>query len=432
MKPDYEILMSSFSGIPFWSQDVEDLNAHKVELRKRYDFVIVGGGYTGLVAAIQLARRGLAVVVLDAMAPDGGASSRNGGQISGLNKPSYSTLKDRFGTDTAADLMQEGAHALEWIKEFIKSEGLDCDLRVTGRFKGAHSARAFDRLAKAVEIENTLLDSQAFMVAPEDQRSEVATDFYHGGAVFPKHASLQPAKYHAELRRIAQEAGVDLRYLCRVNNVEKNATGYEAVTSLGKISATNIIVATNGYTTGQLPQFVRGIIPISSRIIVTDELPREVLNEVLPNDRVVNETRRVMYYYRQSPEGTRLIFGGRDKGGTNNAVLALHQEMSRLFPNLDGVGISHSWAGLVGFTFDKMPHLGQLSNGIFYSLGYCGSGVSVSSYLGHKIAMLALNDPAGETPFMESPFPVKRLYSGNPWFLPLVSKGYHVMDRLGL
>ena len=151
----------------------------------------------------------------------------------------------------------------------------------------------------------------------------------------------------------------------------------------------------------------------------------------MPRDRVFSDTRKLIVYFRRSPDGRRLLFGGRVSVFESDAVKslpALRQEMLRIFPQLHDVAISHSWMGFVGFSFDYLPHLGR-QDGIYYAMGYCGSGICLASYFGNRLGQQLLQKPGSEIAFNQVKFQTRPLYKGKPWFLASAVRYYQLRDR---
>ena len=398
------------------------------------DVLVIGAGYTGLHAAIQLARGGRSVVVIDAQAMGWGCSTRNGGQISTSIKPDLTTLTKRFGAETARAIMQDGHASLAFIRDFIGAEKLDYDFRTVGRFHAAHSAKAFDRLARSVETQPEGFDVPARIVPRADQHDEIGSDAYHGGVVYENHASIDPGRYHAGLLRLARDAGAILIPHCAATGLERQAGGFRVSTAKGVIQARDVVLATNGYTDGLSPWHQRRVIPIGSYMIATEELPAGVIDTLIPQDRIVSDTRHVVYYYRASPDRKRILFGGRVSHAETDPQLSgplLRAELVRLFPQIADVRISHSWMGFVGYTFDTLAHTGS-KDGLHYAMGYCGSGVGMASYLGMRTGQRILGLAEGQTGIARAPFQTRPLYTGKPWFLAAAVSMYRIRDRLNL
>ena len=377
-------------------------------------------------------RGGRLAAIFEVGKPGQGCSTKNGGQISTSIKPSLEKLSARFGHNNGIAMRREGENALNWIEDFITSEEINCDFARVGRYHAAHSHKHYELITKDAEKMKRDEGIEAYAVSQNDQLKELGSNVYHGGIVFPRHASLDPGKYHMGLLRKVIEAGADVIGQCAVLNIEQRMDGFLLTTQKGKVRARDVIIATNGYTSKLTPWMQRRVIPIGSYIIATEELDPMVVNELFPTNRIVSDTCKVIYYYRTSPDRKRILFGGRVSAKETNPIVSgpkLLKDMCRIFPKLEGTKISHSWTGTVAYTFDEMAHTGQ-HNGIYYSMGYCGSGVSMASYLGMRLGQKVLGLSEGKTAFDDLPFPTRPLYNGRPWFLPAVVSWYRMQDRI--
>ena len=424
------ILSDGFKDTPYWWDDASAPELPKAKPSRDMDVAVIGSGYTGLNAALETTRAGRSTLVLDAERAGWGCSTRNGGQISTSVKLTVEQLSRRYGAKRAQAIRQEGRTALEWIEELVTREGMDCDFKRNGRFHAAHTPEQFTALARRIEVERRE-GIEAHMVPRAEQRNELGSDAYHGGAVYPRHAALHPAKYHAGLLSAVISAGAQVVTHCPVLGIERTAMGFELQTPSGAISARDVIVATNGYTGALMPWLRRRVIPIGSYVIATEPLPGDLMDRLFPTDRIASDTCRVIYYFRAASDRSRIVFGGRVSAGEIDPRVSaplLHAELARIFPELRATRISHSWAGTVAYSFDTLAHTG-VHDGIHYAASYCGSGVSMASYLGMRIAQRLLGRKEGRTAFDDLPFPTRPLYSGTPWFLPAVVAWYRWRDR---
>ncbi len=417
-------------GACYWLDDIGPAPRYDGALPASVDVLVVGSGYTGLNAALQTARGGRSTLVLDAGDPGYGCSTRNGGQISTSIKPSLDTLTARHGADRARAIRAEGQAALDWIADFIASEDIACDFRRSGRFHAAHTPQSYEVLARDAERMRTEEGIESFMVPRAEQRAELGTDTYHGGVVYPRHCALHPAKYHRGLLRAATGAGAQVIGRCRVTGIDRTRAGFRVATARGLVEARQVVVATNGYTGGLTPWLRRRVIPIGSYIIATEPLPTALVDELFPTDRIASDTFKVLYYYRASPDRTRILFGGRVSAAETDPAISgprLFDSMCRIFPQLRGRRISHSWYGTVAYSFDELAHTG-VHDGLHYAMGYCGSGVSMASYLGMRLGQKVLGRPEGATALDDLPFPTRPFYTGKPWFLPAAVAWYRWRD----
>ncbi|MCY0096713.1 NAD(P)/FAD-dependent oxidoreductase [Hoeflea ulvae] len=432
-QPD-DCFSPDFKAAPYWWDASPRPADGQAGLPATADVVIIGAGYTGLHAAVQTARAGLETVVVDAEAAGFGCSTRNGGQISTSVKPSFSALSQRYGVARAIEILKEGQASLDHVTNFVSDEDIDCDFGMVGRFHGAHTGRQYDKLARDCEISHPGFDTEAFMVPRSQLRTELGTEAYYGGIVFPRHSSIDPGKYHAGLLKVAIAAGARIVSHCRVNELERSGEAFEVSTDKGRIRAGKVIIATNGYTGPLTPWQQRRVIPIGSYVIATEEIAKDVMDRLFPTNRVLSDTRKLVYYYRPSPDRKRILFGGRvslqetDPRKSGPKLLA---ELVRLFPELGATRISHSWAGIVAFTFDTLMHCGE-DNNLFYAMGYCGSGVGMAGYLGAKVGKAAAGIDEDLGAFSQIPFRTQPFYTGNPWFLAPSVAVYRLRDRLGI
>jgi glycine/D-amino acid oxidase-like deaminating enzyme len=202
------------------------------------------------------------------------------------------------------------------------------------------------------------------------------------------------------------------------------------------VAADAVLVATNGYSLDRRgtasPWLARRLVPLNSYIIATEELPEATIERLFPGRRMISESRRVLNYFRPSPDGRRVLWGGRAsfrKATAEGSAPTLHRRMVECFPELREVRITHAWTGMVAFTFDGLPHIG-VQDGVHYAAGCQGSGVAMATWLGHNIA-LKLAGAANERFALDGlPFPTRPTYTGNPWFLPIVGTYYRLRDSL--
>jgi glycine/D-amino acid oxidase-like deaminating enzyme len=421
-----------FKTTPYWWDHVPRPALPDARPPAKADVVVIGSGYTGLAAALQTARGGRHTVVLDAEDAGWGCSTRNGGQISTSVKPAFDELSRRHGKERAFGILKEGRNSLAWVADFVAAEKIDCGFRVTGRYHAAHSPGQYEALARRLEAQPKGLEIEAQMIPRAEQRRELGTDAYFGGVVYTRHAAVDPARLHQGMLDRAIQAGASVIPHCPAAAIRRDGAGFMIDTPKGTLAARDVVVATNGYTGSFAPWLRRRVIPIGSYIIATEPLAPEVMARLMPMKRIVSDTRRVVYYYRPSPDGRRILFGGRVSVGETDPRISgprLHAELARLFPELANTRISHSWLGFVAYTFDELMHVGR-HEGLHYAMGYCGSGVGMAGYLGTRLGQQVLGLKEGATAFDGLGFQTRPFYSGNPWFLAPSIAYYRWRDRL--
>jgi glycine/D-amino acid oxidase-like deaminating enzyme len=422
-----------YAPTPYWNDDAAYPAGSTGGLPSSADVVVVGAGYTGLTAARETAIAGRSTFVLDAGPIGGCASSRNGGQVAFSIKPDFNALARRHGASVADRIYREGVEAVAELRALARTPGVDVDWRDCGCFYGAHTPRHFDRLRRAVDEQPRGLEAAIRVVPRKEQASEIGSPFYHGGLVYEDDAAVHPLKLLNALYDRAAAAGVVVHGDCAVVGLERTSAGYAVHTARGVVRARQVLLATNGYTGALSPWHRRRIIPIGSYIIATEELDEALVRRVIPRRRNVVDTRHVVVYIRPSPDGRRILFGGRAAAGERDVtrcVPRLVAMMTDVFPDLAAARVSRAWMGFVGYTFDTLPHLGS-RDGLYYCMGYCGQGVPLASYYGRRIGWQMTGNAAGETAIEGLAFPTRPFYTGRPWFLPAAIVTYRLRDALG-
>jgi glycine/D-amino acid oxidase-like deaminating enzyme len=421
-------------NLPYWREAAPVRPLDPAPLAKHADVVIVGAGYAGLTAAITLARAGRSVTVLDKMNPGEGASSRNGGITSGNIRPGFSTMKRRFGEDRALAIEAEGKVAREFLYDFIHTEQLDCDFQLVGKFSGAIGAQQYESYAREAEALQRKLGIEAFAVPRSEQRDYIGTDYYRGGYVRKDIGGLHPAKFHAEILRVALAAGASVHSGVAVRSVGSDAGRHQVDTSSGVIRARQVLICSNGYTDASDKWLRRRLIPVRSRMIATETLSPEMMDRLMPTRMMYSEGLILGHYFRPSPDGTRILLGGRDaslKGDPAKPTVRIQNGLLRIFPEMEGVRLTHSWFGNIAMNRDMVPRLFE-HNGLTYATGFCGSGVVWAPWLGSRAALRLLGDARAKTAFDFRPPASVPFYGGNPYFIPPLIETYRLRDRLAL
>ena len=406
-------------------------------LPARADVAVIGAGFTGLSAALALAKRGASVVVLEAESVGWGASSRNGGMVLTGLKVGAAELIQRYGRDLAKRLFAASLAAIDTVERLVTEEHIACNFARTGHLelaaKPAHYA-GFQKSAEAIARE---FGHPARLLAPADLAAEIGSDRYFGGLVDDVSAGVNPARYVAGLARAAERAGAQIFEQARVAQLHRSGAGYRLVTTRGSLEAAQVLIATSGYT-GRVMQplarpLTRRLVPIGSYIIATAPLDPALALSLIPRGRMVFDSKNFLAYYRLTPDN-RMLFGGRARflpespATVLQSAAILQQAMVTVFPQLAAAEVDYAWGGTLDFAFDLMPHAGR-QDGVWYSLGYAGHGVALATYLGTLLGA-AIAGEQRDNPFAELPFPGAPLglYDGRPWFLPLAGAYYRFLD----
>ena len=417
---------------PYWQVSaLRPILSLDQELPEQTDVAVIGGGYTGVSAARTLARHGLNVTVLEAETLGWGASTRNGGFVLSGFKLGTAALLKRFGPERARALYEASRESLRLVEQLVAEEGIDCEFRRCGHVSLAYRPSHYRRLAESQALHARVFDHATTLV-PRDRLDQViGSVLYHGGLLDPEACSVQPAKYFWGLAAAAQRAGARLVERAAVRSIGRVPGGFTLGIGRRQLRAREVIVATNGYSGPAHAALRRRIIPLGSYLIATTPLGNALADELVPQARVLSDTKNLLFYFRLS-EDRRLLFGGRVAFGPTSAAEGarhLAAGMRGVFPQLRDTAVEYTWSGKVAFTMDQLPHAG-VWDGVHYALGYCGHGVAMATYLGARLgAMLAGRGDL--LPFSDLGFPAVPLYDGRPWFLPLVGAYYRVVDRLG-
>jgi glycine/D-amino acid oxidase-like deaminating enzyme len=396
----------------------------------RTDVAIVGGGYTGLAAARALARRGVDVTVLERHVIGWGASSRNGGFVLPGFKPDVEVLARKLGIAEARRLFELSKQAVEGLEALVADEAIDCDYARCGTIILAAKAGHLVGLERSRQFLRDHLGHETTLLTRADLRHEIGSTRYHGGLLDPLAGAVQPACLVQGLARAAAGAGARLVEGVEVRGLERRREGWTVAMSAGTILASEVLIATNGYTGPAVPALQRRVVPVGSYLIATPPLDPALAARLVPRLRVLSDTKNLLYYFRLSPDG-RMVFGGRaafTPTPVARSAEILARGMVEVFPELVGVPVEYAWGGQVAFTVDQMPHAGRL-DGVHYALGYGGHGVAMATWLGARMGDALAG--AGEIPRLTAPFRAVPLYGGTPWFLPLVGGYYRVRDALG-
>ncbi len=427
-----DIFHKDFQTKPFWWHAYEPRAIGERDVPKRARVAIVGAGYAGLSTAIELTKLGVECVLIDATSPGWGASTRNGGMISG----GVSVGKRYSGKTTPEELRRlyaDAADSFSLIEKLIAEEGIDCEWTKSGRFGGAWAPKHYRAMEAKVDDLNNYAHSGASMLPRERQHEAIASDYYHGGMLLERAAHIHPAKYYKGLLGVAEKHGVVICANAPVEKLAQSGTGWRVTTRRGEVEAGDVVIATNGYTGDVTPQLQRRVVPVGSYIIATEEMPEDLAFSLMPTNRSIYDTRRVLTYYRMSGDRRRLIFGGRAKFGFTeplDTAPILYRFMTDRFPQLKGVKLTHAWTGNVAFTFDEVPHMGKL-DGMHFALGCNGSGVAMMTYLGTQTARKIAGVANYACAFDNPEFPTHRLYNGDPRpFLPWLGRYFRTRDWL--
>lgn len=350
------------------------------------DVTVVGAGFTGLSAALELAERGYDVALLEASRIGWGASGRNGGQlIDGFVETAK--IRRRLGDDAARVAAQMGLECRDIVIERIERYGIDCDLKF-GYLDVAMKKREFRDLCADVADKREKGYPHRVEIIPEDRLPEViGSKRYIGGVLNEGNGHVHPLNLCLGEARAAAEAGVRLFERSPVLRIEPGDRPI-VHTEAGRVSAQFVVVACNAYLDGLIPKLSGTVIPAGSYVIATEPLSEQRAREILPRDSAVCDQRVALDYYRLSAD-RRLLFGGlcNYSGRAPKSIRAtLEPNMLAVFPQLTGTAIDYEWGGHIGISINRIPQLNRLGGNIYYAQGYSGHGLAPTHLAGRVLA----------------------------------------------
>lgn len=352
------------------------------------DLVIVGGGFTGLSAALHVAQTGRSVTLFEAHEVGYGASGRNGGQVIPGFKFDPKTILLQFGPEQGEAMVRLGAGGPDLVFDLIAKHTIACKPERKGWVQASHSQTAVTTI-KARAAEWRARGVPVRVMGRDEMAEMTGVGIYAGGWLDPRAGLVQPLAYARGLARAAQAAGARIVPKSPVTNLLKEADGWCVSTQHGSTRAPQVLVATGAYGSNDLvPGLARTILPAQSNIIATAPLPAALGSKVLPFGGCLSEIRKLAFYARKTHDD-RVVLGGRGAiGETHSAGLqkALEKAFRRMFPLLAEIPIAHAWSGQVGLTMDGWPHLHQPQPNLFTTQGYNGRGVALATSVGAMVA----------------------------------------------
>lgn len=397
------------------------------------DVCIIGGGYTGLSAALHLAQRGYDTVLLEAQRVGFGASGRNGGQVGSGQRIGQPALEKMVGAQDARRLWQIGEAAKAKVKGLIATHAIDCDWRDGVVHADWHAADVTHTHDEAANLRDVYGYPDVQALGRDGIAALTGTDVFAGGVVDHGAGSLHPLRFALGLARAARDADATLHEASEVMALEPGMRPIVR-TQGGSVTADHVIVACNGYLGGLEPRTAARIMPINNFIAATEPLGA-AFDAILPGGEAVADSRFVVNYWRMSAD-RRLLFGGGESYGPRfpkDLAGLVRSQMAQVYPRLAEVPITHAWGGTLAITRTRLPCFHRPAPGVLAMAGYSGHGVALATLAG-DIAAETIAGQAERFDLMAR-LPVPGFPGGAALRRPLLvlAMGWYALrDRLGV
>ncbi len=397
------------------------------------DVAVVGAGFTGLSAALALAKKGARVVLLEAGQVANAASGRNGGMCNNGFAQDYYGLSSVIGRERANLLYRAFDAGVDKVEAIVRDEGIDCGFKRVGKLKLAAKPEHYDKIVRSQELLAQEVDPDTSLVPRADMAAEIGSDAYHGGMLFKKSARMHMGNFGQGMAEAAARHGALIYENNPVMGIKRlSGQVHELKTLHGSVRANQVLLATGTTQVGPLDWYRRRIIPVGAYVVATEPLPEALLDRLTPNRRNTTDTRNFVNYFRTTPDN-RILFGGRarfssrsDPAFDRKSGVILRKSMAKVFPELADARIDYCWGGMVDMTQNRLPRAGE-RDGMFYSMGYSGHGTQMATYMGAIMAEV-LDGRADLNPWQGAEWKAIPGYFGRPWFLPIVGAYYRYQD----
>ncbi|MCP4381911.1 MAG: FAD-binding oxidoreductase [Hyphomicrobiales bacterium] len=392
----------------------------------RADVAVIGGGFTGLSAALHLSEKGVDTVLLEANSVGWGASGRNGGQLHSGQRRDQDWLEARFGRDDARRLWRLGEEAKATTLGLIARHRIDCDWRL-GLIEAVHKPRL---VAGERAYVDKLRDEYRYEAVTWLDRGTLAetigTDHYHGGRRDNGGGHLDPLKLARGLARAAAGAGARIFEGSQATGVSRKKH-WVIRTDRGRVTAETVILAGNGYLDGIDRDAETRVMPIDNYILATAPIGAGQPDGLIPAGEAVSDTRFVVHYFRPSADG-RLIFGGGETYARRppaDIAAFVRNHLLKVYPTMESTRIDYAWGGRLAVTMRRLPFVRRLRPGLYVASGYSGQGIALAPYAGKLVARAIVGDPGRFDQFAAlpcPPFPGGRLFrypalvAGMTWY----------------
>lgn len=398
---------------------------------RRADTVVIGGGFTGLSAALHLAEAGVDTVVLEAEAPGFGASGRNNGQVvPGFSRHSPDEIVAEFGSERGEALNAWVQNAAALVFDLIERHGIDCNATRNGWLMPAHTESRL-AIARAKHDQWAVRGAPVALLDKTETTALTGSEFYTGAWLHRGGGNINPLAYTRGLSRAAMDAGAAIHAASPATAIERVGSTWRVTTPNGTVEADNVILATNAYSGDLWPGLARSVVPLRLLQGATKPLSDNVARTILPERQGISDARRVLWAFRKDGQG-RLVTGAAPlvpgfRGPLRDLCTA---QVKAVFPQIGDVEFEHLWDGKVAVTLDRLPQFHELAEGVYAGLGYSGRGIAMATAMGKLLAERVQGTPAPDLPVPVSPLkpvPMRSL------LIPLARvrmSWWRVLDRL--
>ncbi|MFT5657029.1 MAG: glycine/D-amino acid oxidase-like deaminating enzyme [Gammaproteobacteria bacterium] len=365
------------------------------------DVAIIGGGFTGLRAALVLAEAGASVAVVDAGDIGWGCLRRNGGQVNPIGHPAVIAQRwhQKYGADYAQRYIDMPLHSADELFDLIRKHDIHCDAEQNGRIRAVHgdtALSAFEEMARGWQSSGADLH----LIDAAELEHLSGSRAYKSGWLATRGGSVQPLSYTRGLAQAALSAGATIYTQSRINQLTRHGAKWQLASDRGNIFADQVILGTNGYTDGLIPGLRESIVPVVSIQAATRPLTAEQNAQILKQRNTLSDTRRMINYFKKTADN-RLVFGSAGTAGEVPGIAERRRIIAGLrtvYPQFPDLELEYIWGGQIAVTQDHLPHVHQIAPGLLAGLGCNGRGVALSTVMGRLLAEMALGKGPRELP----------------------------------
>lgn len=397
------------------------------------DTVVIGGGFTGLSAALHLAEAGQSVILLEAETPGWGASGRNGGQVNPGLKADPRDTEAAFGADMGKRMVALSGGAGALVFDLIRRHAILCDASNCGWVRSATNAKTLAHLQETGR-QWRARGHDVDALSGRQMSALLGCGAYEGGIIDRRGGNIHPLNFALGLASAAEKAGARIYGDSRAREIKSSPDSVTVITTQAQVTAKRAVICTNAYTGDLMPPLHQTVVPVTSVQVATAPLSENVAKSILPMGHSPTDTRRLIFYFRKDAAG-RFIMGGRGAmgdAGIRKRQAGLRDAALKLYPQIGEAAWTHAWGGNVAMTSDHAPNLHQIAPNVMAALGYNGRGVGMATAMGTVLAKWAQGVPAADLDFPVTPLKPIPFHRFRNLGVGTTIATFRLMDRLGL